>query len=215
MTKRPSSGITKRSRNGSNRRNDYSEIVLDNNFLTNAELVDIYDYLKRYAFLTFNIIDSDEYVQSAVVRGLSKTNLYDKSKSNKKTWFSYILKNMILLDRNVKKTPINLSSNFRDECSINSTYLDIIQDENEYIDLDKHLEYILSIIRNRYEYLYYFIKGYNYKEISKKLNIPLCSLKTRIRGERMQLIAYLRDNGDEELNNVINIEKLIRKYGME
>ena len=165
----------------------------------------LYDYYSRALLgIAFNIVGSkslaEEILNASILKIWTNIEAYDSSKGAFFTWMNRIVKNTSLDMRKSK-------------AFVQSSKLDSIEDsklkgEKSYTDTSGiDTERLLQGLDDKYKIVldYLYLKGYTQKEASEELNIPLGTIKTRLK----KAIDILRKNIDPEKNLSATIVGLI------
>ena len=128
--------------------------------------------------MAFRVLNSEPFAEDALQQAFLKIwnniETFDSSKSTLFTWMAKIVKN----------TAIDISrlKSFQKETKTETIDPLVHKTENDFIDTDKiDVKNLLDGMDEKYsivlEYLY--LKGYSQSELSKKLDLPLGTIKTR------------------------------------
>ena len=170
------------------------------------------DALKTFAFhLTYDEDDANDLVQETYVKALRFIDKYI-SGTNAKAWLFKILKNAYINEyRKISKRPTKVD--FDDvvkyhsgEGTPGSGYLDLREELFEKMMGDEVTNAINSLpIDFRTVVLLCDIEGFTYEEISKIIDIPIGTVRSRLfRARNMlkeKLAAYAKTMGYEDLRN--------------
>jgi RNA polymerase sigma-70 factor (ECF subfamily) len=133
---------------------------------------------------------AEDILQEAFVKIWNNFSSYDSSKGRLFTWMLNITRNLTidtLRSKGYKKQLLisadeNSVNNFADNNSIAEKY--------DTIGLKKQLELLKPDLKNIIELAYF--KGYTQQEISKETQLPLGTVKTRMRTAIIELRKILR-----------------------
>lgn len=133
--------------------------------------------------------DCEEVLQDVLVKIWAKSEMYDSSKGRLYTWMLNIARNAAI-DRtrskiNKQNSKTNSSENYVD---LDRGIVGVRPDDIGIKDLTKKLPEDQRAVID----LAYF-KGYTQKEIAVKLNIPLGTVKTKVRYALSSLKDYLKN----------------------
>ena len=131
---------------------------------------------------------ANDVLQEVFVNIWRKIDTYDDSKGRLFTWMLNIARNAAidkLRSKSYRNDLKNLSVS--DDVSILST--DVVQNQADNIGLRKLLDKLKKEHKEVLELSYF--QGYTHDEISKGLNIPLGTVKTRIRSALSQLRSMM------------------------
>ena len=131
---------------------------------------------------------AEEILQQSFLKAWNKFNSYDENKSGLYTWLSSIARNTAIDKVRLKGYQNNLKSK-----SYESTVHDNRSSETDLSGLDTNN--LLKNLEEKYRVILdmMYLQGYSQSEISDKLDLPLGTVKTRLR----KAIQILR----EELKN--------------
>ncbi|MHB8442882.1 MAG: RNA polymerase sigma factor [Patescibacteria group bacterium] len=136
--------------------------------LVNRYKNSIYNFTLRYLS---HREDTEDIVQNIFVKVYFKLDKYDEKKASFKTWIYRVSKNTIY-------------NKFRERklLSLNFEITDTHKEEDAY-ERENLIQVALNKIGKKYRIvlLMYYMEGFSYIEISKILNLPLGTVKTRIR----------------------------------
>lgn len=169
------------------------------NNMNNAEsdfcirLVNMHDILYKYAIrLTEDYDDANDLVQDTTIKALSNMNKFVEG-TNLKSWLMAIMHNLYI--NNVRQMAYKARSmtDFMDYAC--NKYLDSGINNSEVHCTIKDIYKTMNELPNEFcEAFNMFVKGYKYKEIAIKLNIPIGTVKSRIFSSRAilkeKLIEY-------------------------
>ena len=132
--------------------------------------------------------DCEEVLQDVLVKIWEKSALYDSDKGRLYTWMLNISRNAAIDKVRSKHYKQNAKTNSQEDyVNIDKSSIGIRPDDIGIKDLTKILEKDQRDIIN----LAYF-QGYTQKEISEELNMPLGTVKTKVRYALSSLKDYLR-----------------------
>lgn len=150
-----------------------------------------YDALSSFAFkLAKNKMDADDLIQETAVKAYKNFNRFVEG-SSFKNWSFTILKNTFL-------------SKYRKRKKMNVVNLPIDEMEiaiNAELPIEDHSAETIKAVTQSIELLsekskepfVMFLEGYRYKEIAESLDIPIGTVKSRIRFARTKLRKILTD----------------------
>jgi RNA polymerase sigma-70 factor (ECF subfamily) len=137
------------------------------------------ELIERYKDKIFNFVirylssreDSEDITEDIFIKVYFKIDKFDKNKGSFKTWLFKIAKNTIY-------------NKFRERklSSLDFEITDTHKEEDAY-ERENLIQVALNKIGKKYRIvlLMYYMEGFSYIEISKILNLPLGTVKTRIR----------------------------------
>jgi RNA polymerase sigma factor (sigma-70 family) len=134
---------------------------------------------------------SNDVLQEVFVNIWRRIETYDPSKGRLFTWMLNIARNAsidTLISRNYQNNQKN--QELPDDVNNSSSSLPFTQMNIDHIGLKKILDKLKSEHRTLIELAYF--KGYTHEEIAQIENVPLGTVKTRIRNALLQLREYLR-----------------------
>ncbi|MBL7910129.1 MAG: sigma-70 family RNA polymerase sigma factor [Bacteroidia bacterium] len=152
----------------------------------------LYDNYSKALFGVINSIvssqeEAEDVLQNTFVKIWNNFESYEESKGRLYTWMLNIARNLAIDSTRSKHEKI--------KSKIQSTTDTVYQKNNLYVDDTAHesigIRAILGTLKEEHKIiidLAYF-EGYTQEEISKKLNLPLGTVKTKVR----QAILTLRD----------------------
>lgn len=152
----------------------------------------LYDNYSKALFgvinsITYSQEEAEDVLQNTFVKIWNNFASYDESKGRLYTWMLNIARNLAIDSTRSKHEKI--------KSKIQSTNDTVYQKNNLYFDDTAHesigIKTILGTLKEEHKIiidLAYF-EGYTQEEISKKLNLPLGTVKTKVR----QAILTLRD----------------------
>lgn len=152
----------------------------------------LYDNYSKALFGVINSIvssqeEAEDVLQNTFVKIWNNFESYEESKGRLYTWMLNIARNLAIDSTRSKHEKI--------KSKIQSTNDTVYQKNNLYVDDTAHesigIKTILGTLKEEHKIiidLAYF-EGYTQEEISKKLNLPLGTVKTKVR----QAILTLRD----------------------
>ncbi len=136
--------------------------------LVNRYKDNIYNFTLRYLSQRE---DTEDLVQNIFVKVYFKLDKYDETKASFKTWIYRVSKNTIY-------------NKFRERklSSLDDDPTDPHKEEDTY-EREHLVQTALNKIGKKYKIvlLMYYMEGFSYNEISEILNVPLGTVKTRIR----------------------------------
>ncbi len=139
---------------------------------------------------------AEELLQQVFLKVWNKIDKYDSQKSSLFTWMRVVAKNIAIdkirlksYSRNLKTESIDVHVN---NITGDKTNLSSIDVENLLLELDDKYKVVLIKM---------YLEGYSQGDISKELDIPIGTIKTRIR----KAISILREKLKNEKNLLLNI----------
>ena len=158
-------------------------------FMTNYDSNTKHLY-KVASYFTSNRADAEELLQESLVKMYSKFYQY-RADSNFKAWASTIIRNTFINHYRKRKryssVPVEDVSNIASlGYELNGGEMNLTHDEVS-VELDKLPKKYKQVIN-------YLIDGYSYKEIAKKIGIPIGTVKSQIFIARKQLKSQLNQH---------------------
>lgn len=165
----------------------------------------LYDHYSRALLgIAFNIVGSKPLAEEVLNKSFMKiwTNIdaYDSSKGAFFTWMNRIVKNTSL---DMRKSKAFVQSSKMDPIEDSKLEGKTSYTDTSGIDTERLLKGLDAKYKIVLEYVY--LKGYTQKEASEELDIPLGTIKTRLK----KAIDILRKNIDPEKNLSTTIVGLI------
>ncbi|MFO7789714.1 MAG: RNA polymerase sigma factor [Bacteroidota bacterium] len=156
------------------------------------QITDHSHQLKYYAFnLTRNDEDANDLMQETMFKALKNRDRYVHNK-NLRSWLFTIMKNTFINQYRRNKYKQKMMS---DAADLKGAVLSGIEDE---INIDMYvvrsdIREALNKLNAKYSVPFMlFYKGYKYTEISKRLDLPLGTVKSRIYFARKMLMSDLK-----------------------
>ncbi|MCT4672530.1 MAG: sigma-70 family RNA polymerase sigma factor [Prolixibacteraceae bacterium] len=141
--------------------------------------------------LTSDPEKAQDLLQDTFLKALTYQNKF-KPNTNLKAWIFTIMKNSYINDFR-RQTKVNNAFDQSTSFHIN-IQRDYYSPSPESIEAEKEIRFaIKSLEKENREPLQLFIKGYRYKEISQKLDLPIGTIKSRIYFSRKKLEKLLAD----------------------
>ena len=138
----------------------------------------IYNFVMRYLSQRE---DCEDITEDVFVKVYFKISSFNPSKAKFSTWIFTIAKNSVYNKLKERKL-ISLNYDVVDDRMINNDYDDIVQEGLN--KLDKKYRIVL---------LMYYMEGFKYEEISQILEIPINTVKTRIKRAKEFLKNEIKD----------------------
>ena len=158
-----------------------TEIISQIKARNQSGLSTVYDmYASPLMGIIFRIVKNnelaEEILQHTMLKVWNKIDLYDQSKSNFFTWIAAIARNTALDKRRLKTF-----ENREKTDSLDATVLipETHANPNQKIDVEK----ITSVLDEKYKIVIdkLYLEGYSQGDLAKELDIPLGTIKTRVR----------------------------------
>lgn len=146
--------------------------------------------LKPFAIkLTRDITDAEDLVQETVYKAIVNYEKFQTG-TNLKAWLYTIMKNIFINDYRKKVSRNVIVDNTPNAYLLNSSITISNNAERAFVmeDINRALQKISAELRVPFLMHY---KGYKYKEIADKLNLPLGTVKSRIFFARKDLAQIL------------------------
>jgi RNA polymerase sigma-70 factor, ECF subfamily len=158
----------------------------------------------NYSSALFNVVntivnseeEAEDVLQNVFLKVWNNFDMYDSAKGRLYTWMLNIARNMAIDSTRSKHEKVK--SKIQSTSEIVYQKNSLIENENqtlEAIGVNTLLAYLKEDQRELINLAYYY--GYTQDEISKKLNMPLGTIKTKIR----QALLILRELGKNELKS--------------
>lgn len=156
-----------------------------NNKVSEARVV-----LKPFAIkLTRDITDAEDLVQETVYKAIVNYEKFQTG-TNLKAWLYTIMKNIFINDYRKKVSRNVIVDNTPNAYLLNSSITISNNAERAFVMEDINLALQKISAELRVPFLMHY-KGYKYKEIADKLNLPLGTVKSRIFFARKDLAQIL------------------------
>ncbi len=143
--------------------------------------------LKNFAFtLTRNEFDAEDLVQESLLKLCKAFSRFDPTKSFK-SWAFTVLKNTFITGYNRKKKRQQVNAPLAD---LNHAVADshkVVNKAYSNLEIQTIKEQIRTLSEKSRVPFILFLEGYQYCEISEKLDIPLGTVKSRINYARKKL----------------------------
>jgi len=130
---------------------------------------------------------AEEVLQQTFLKIWEKIHLYDASKSTLFTWMSRIARNSAIdvtrlksYQAHIRTDNLDLSIHNKQESKINEASIDT---NNLLAKLDKKHNIVLD---------YIYLRGYSQSQVANELDIPLGTVKTRVRNALLELRVILK-----------------------
>ena len=160
------------------RDNHYIELIRNQDQTGLAQLYD--EYASPLLGIIIRIVKNkelaEEILQQTMLKVWNKISLYDPDKSNLFTWIAKIARNTA-----IDKSRLKSFSNIQKTDSLDSTVLDIAESQESSLKMD--VQKMTSILDPKYKLVLdkLYLEGYSQSDLSKELDIPLGTIKTRVR----------------------------------
>ncbi len=156
----------------------------------------------NYSKALFGVIDniinntevSEDVLQNAFVKIWNNFNSYDESKGRLYTWMLNVCRNLAIDTKRSKHEQIKTKIQEPTENVYYNNKLYIEDKTHEAIGIKEIVQELKNDHQELIELAYY--QGYTQQEIAEKLNLPLGTVKTKIR----QAILHLRELTKTNLN---------------
>ena len=144
--------------------------------------------------MVYRILQSKEYseevIQDVFVKIWNSIDLYNPEKGRLYTWMINIARNTALDYIKSKSFQNDLKNQSLPDFVYNDTNLSV-SGEHDFIGFSKILDNLDADKKELIDLAYY--KGYSQSEISEKLEMPLGTVKTKMRNALMKLKDLLKD----------------------
>ncbi|CAA7196070.1 RNA polymerase sigma factor [Chryseobacterium potabilaquae] len=156
----------------------------------------MYDHYSGALYgIILRIVQSKEYteeiIQDVFIKIWNSIDQYDLNKGRFYTWMINIARNTAIDYLKSKGFQNELKNQSLPDFVYNTTELSISNKESDFIGFKNILEGLEEDKLELIELAYY--KGYTQSEISEQLNIPLGTVKTKMRNALMKLKDLLKD----------------------
>lgn len=150
---------------------------------TNTALLHETDHLKRFALkLTQNVADAEDLLQATLLRALEKKHLF-KDGSNLFSWTSRMMYNLFVSGYRRK---VKFESQYDPEPVLQQQKVQPQQEvKMEIMEVDKAMELLSD--QHKEILIMICIKEMPYAEVSKVLNIPVGTVRSRLSRARQNL----------------------------
>lgn len=157
----------------------------------------------NYSRALLNVIDAivkseteaEDVLQNVFIKVWNSFDLYDETKGRLYTWMLNIARNMAIDSTRSKHEKIKSKIQNTDDVVYENGVLSVADSTHEAIGLNSLLKYLKTDQQELIHLAYYY--GYTQEELSLKLNIPLGTVKTKIR----QALLQLREIAKHELKS--------------
>ena len=158
----------------------------------NEALIDIENNLKSFALgFTRNVEDAKDLTQETMLKAMTYKNHYTPQ-TNFKAWVFTIMRNLFINQYRRKAKSGTIFDNSKELYLITNSPGN--SDSQVSQISAKHIEEKISGLSKEYKYPFEMhFKGFKYKEIAEKLEIPIGTVKSRIFIARKKLIDLLSD----------------------
>lgn len=119
---------------------------------------------------------AEEVLQQTMLKAWQKIETYDSSKSSLFTWLSTIARNTAIDKRRLKSFEMNQKT---DSLDTHVYHASTSQKSGAKIDVERLTKNLDEKYKTVLDLMY--LQGYSHSEISEKLDIPLGTIKTRLR----------------------------------
>lgn len=139
--------------------------------------------------------ENQDLEQEVYIKTWQNLNKFDLTKGNFKNWLSTLTQN-ICIDYFRNKNNLLLTTDLSDSPEVLETIPSLELAPDEATDLKKRQQIILKAINTlpkklRQIVILYEYEEYSYEEISKKLNLPIGTVKSRLSNARLVLKKLL------------------------
>ncbi len=142
--------------------------------------------------IVFRVLNHRQHAENALQNCFMKVwqniDKYDSKKASLFTWMSQIARNAAIDIRRLKAFENEQRTDSISQNVSNSSYVKM---GSEKIDTEKLLKGLDEKYRFVLEHLY--LKGYSQRDLAEKFDIPLGTIKTRLRGALKQIRENLKD----------------------
>lgn len=142
-----------------------------------------------------NQAESEDILQNVFLKIWNSFELYDQSKGRLYTWMLNIARNMAIDSTRSRYEKMKRQIQSLDS-DVNSKVVSSDMKQPDGIGVERIVDYLKEDQRELIHLAYYY--GYTHEELSKRLNIPLGTIKTKLR----QALLVLREIGKSELKRV-------------
>ena len=166
--------------------------------------------LKRQALkLTKNEDKADDILQDTLYKAIKYQNRYEQG-TNLSAWLYTILRNTFYDSTNARLKPINRNTVYFGQMHDDTLFSQSVNNTGvENISLDV-LSKVIEELEDKYKEPFVMsFKGFKYKEIAIRLNIPLGTVKARIFKAKEIIKEKLKNLGYEEYIASESKEKMV------
>ncbi len=161
----------------------------------------LYDKYSRPLFglilrMTKNEQLSEEILQEVFLKLWNNAEKFDPAKSKLFTWLYQIARNTTLNTLNLKGERTNRLMDYKDQFKIDPS----IQSNYETLDIKGVLKNLDKKYIDVIELIYF--KAFTFKEASEALNLPLGTVKTRVRYALKEMKKYYDYKGQKDLKSI-------------
>jgi RNA polymerase sigma factor (sigma-70 family) len=138
-----------------------------------------YHYANHLKGIAFQIVQqdalADDIVQESMVKIWNKSDSYDPKKAKFFTWIYQITRNTALDKLRQRE------NNFAQKIQMEKSNVSLLEESfsGEHVDIQKHISKLDSKYQEVIELLYF--KGFTQSQASEHLDIPLGTVKTRLK----------------------------------
>ncbi len=159
----------------------------------NNDLMEQSDHLLKFAYkLTRNKPDAEDLLQSTLLRAIEKKHLF-KEGTSLFSWSSKIMYNMFV---SAYRRKVKFETQYDPESYIEKESVEANQNiQMEFQDVDRAMSELSD--GHREIIMLVCVQGMQYAEVSKKLDLPIGTVRSRLSRARESLVNALADS----LNN--------------
>lgn len=184
-------------------RYDISNYILNNNFMTEKEILNMYSLLRRHMYIKYGKYDED-VIHRTILQGLNKSHQYVPGKASMLVWFQSILRNIYLQEIDPKynraiKHHYSLDwTSEGDEQNINILTEVSMKEDNSTYDIKDDLlsefndKLKLIIEEGDYPMLKYKLQLLTTQQISDITGINQRPIYTKLAEERKRLMKDIK-----------------------
>lgn len=156
---------------------------------SNSELLPHNTRLEKFAYkLTRNEADAQDLLQSTLLRAIEKKNLF-KDGSNLYSWLSKIMYNLFV---SAYRRKTKFETQYDPEPYLDKQSIEAAQDvQMEFRDVDNAMNELSA--DHREILVLVCVQGMQYAEVSKRLHIPVGTVRSRLSRARENLQAKLEE----------------------
>lgn len=167
--------------------------LISQTFINNKET-----YFKYALKLTKNTEEAEDLLQTSILKALKNSKSFTETNIN--GWFYTIIKNTFINNYRTNKKRLE----FMDENqSMDSKVAFNDVESNMNLELIQNEIHAIGDALSKPFMMYY--EGYKYNEISEILEIPMGTVKTRIRACRVKLIEALKHHYPNKSTTIKNV----------
>jgi RNA polymerase sigma-70 factor (ECF subfamily) len=159
----------------------------------NHRMIGANQSLTNYSLsLTSNKDDANDLLQDTYLKVLTNKDKFDPS-TNMKAWTHVIMKNTFINNYRKSRRENNLHDYTDDSYYINQGQTNHSYNHEYDYDSGKIMEHVKGMDNDQSSVFIMNMKGYKYKEIAEKMNLPIGTVKSRIFLTRRKIAERFKD----------------------